>query len=180
MFSGILLYAMLLDNIGSVKANIITNGKINQAPEKFYGYMNIPGESPLHWFFFSLQYNLGGDVNVDKLKILFVCTLNMMRSPTGEKIFKDNPHLDVKSAGVDKDAVTRVSIDLLEWADIIFVMEKKQRDIIHKRFNDIYRRKRIICLYIPDEYDYMDPLLIDIMKKKVNTNLAKLDINIIA
>lgn len=117
-------------------------------------------------------------MNGNKLKILFVCNLNMMRSPTGEEVFRENPRLDVKSAGVDKDAIARVTVDLLEWADIVFVMEKRQRNIIHNDFKDIYQRKRIICLYIPDKYDYMDPDLIDIMKRKVGAKLAKLDINV--
>lgn len=117
-------------------------------------------------------------MNGNKLRILFVCNLNMMRSPTGEELFRENPHLDVKSAGVDKDAVARVTVDLLEWADVVFVMERRQRNIIHKDFKDISPRKRIICLYIPDEYDFMDPDLVDIMKRKVNANLAKLDIKV--
>lgn len=114
----------------------------------------------------------------NKLRILFLCNLNMMRSPTAEKIFKEDSHLDVKSAGVDRDAVIPVDFDLLEWADIIFVMEKRQRNIIHKKFRDIYQRSRIICLYIPDEYDYMDPTLVELLKRKVKSNLVKLNMGL--
>ena len=87
-----------------------------------------------------------------KQKILFVCTQNRLRSPTAEAVFRENPTLEVKSAGVDNDASVPVNLELLEWADIIFVVEKRQRNIIHKKFKDIYRNKRIVCLYIPDDY----------------------------
>ncbi|MCG7852094.1 MAG: hypothetical protein MIO92_06195 [Methanosarcinaceae archaeon] len=101
-----------------------------------------------------------------KQKVLFLCNQNRLRSPTAEKVFSENPQLEVKSAGVDNDASVPVNLELLEWADIIFVMEKRQRNIIHKKFKDIYKRKRIVCLYIPDDYDYMDPDLIQLLKER--------------
>ena len=102
-----------------------------------------------------------------KHKLLFLCNQNRLRSPTAEMVFGENPQLEVKSAGVDKDASIPVNLELLEWADIIFVMEKRQRNIIHKKFKDIYRNKRIVCLYIPDDYEYMDPDLIQLLKERL-------------
>ena len=102
-----------------------------------------------------------------KQKLLFLCNQNRLRSPTAEKVFSENPQLDVKSAGVDNDASVPVNLELLEWAEIIFVMEKRQRNIIHKKFKDIYRNKRIVCLYIPDDYEYMDPDLIQLLKERL-------------
>jgi predicted protein tyrosine phosphatase len=87
--------------------------------------------------------------------------------PNRRKVFCDHPQLEVRSAGVDKDSTVPVTQELLEWADLVFVMEKKQRNIIHKRFKDLYQRKRIVCLYIPDDFDYMNPLLIDLLKEGV-------------
>ena len=102
-----------------------------------------------------------------ELKVLFVCDANRLRSPTAEAIFKSRPHLDVKSAGLAKQATVPVTIELLEWADVVFVMEKRQRNIIQSRFKEIYQRKRIICLYIPDDFEFMDPHLIELLKEKV-------------
>jgi predicted protein tyrosine phosphatase len=102
-----------------------------------------------------------------KQKLLFLCNQNRLRSPTAEKVFSENPQLEVKSAGVDNDASVPVNRELLEWADIVFVMEKRQRNIIHKKFKDIYRNKRIVCLYIPDDFEYMDPDLIQLLKKRL-------------
>ncbi|MCG7852085.1 MAG: hypothetical protein MIO92_06150 [Methanosarcinaceae archaeon] len=102
-----------------------------------------------------------------KQKFLFLCNQNRLHSPTAEKVFGENPQLEVNSAGVDKDASVPANLELLEWADIIFVMEKRQRNIIHKKYKDIYKSKRIVCLYIPDDYEYMDPDLVQLFKMRL-------------
>ena len=105
--------------------------------------------------------------DMTKQKVLFLCNQNRLRSPTAEAVFRESLRLEVKSAGVDKDASVPVNRKLLVWADIIFVMEKRQRNVIHKKFKDIYRNKRIVCLYIPDDFEYMDPDLIQLLKKRL-------------
>jgi len=112
-------------------------------------------------------------VPLNKQKLLFVCLQNRLRSPTAEKIFSEDAQLEVKSAGLDEASNVSVSRELLEWADIIFVMEKGQRNSIHKKFKDIYAKKRIVCLYIPDEYEYMDAELIHLLQKAVTPYLKK-------
>jgi len=104
-------------------------------------------------------------------RIVFVCSANRLRSPTAEKIFSSHPGVDARSAGVGKEAAVPVSAELLEWADLIFVMEKRHRNMIHSRFKEIYQRKRIICLYIPDEFEFMDPDLISLLEEKVTPYL---------
>ncbi len=108
-----------------------------------------------------------------KLKMLFVCDANRLRSPTAEAVFSGYAGLEVKSAGAGLLANVPLSLELLEWADLIFVMEKRQRNIIHSRFKEIYQRKRIICLYIPDEFEFMDPELIALLEAKVTPYLEQ-------
>jgi predicted protein tyrosine phosphatase len=105
-------------------------------------------------------------------KVLFVCDANRLRSPTAEAIFSNHPELEVKSAGLSREAAVPVSLDLLEWADVIFVMEKRHRNIIHSRFKELYRRKRIVCLYIPDEFEFMDPELVRLLEERVPRRLS--------
>jgi predicted protein tyrosine phosphatase len=112
-------------------------------------------------------------MTAEKTKVHFVCDKNRLRSATAERLFGDHPQLEVRSAGVDKDATVVVSRELLEWADLVFVMEKRQRNIIHSRFNQIYKGKQIVCLYVPDEFDFMDPLLIALLKDRVTDYLLK-------
>lgn len=102
-----------------------------------------------------------------KLKILFVCTVNRMRSHTAAEIYQDDPRFDVKSARTDSTARVVLSLELLEWADRIIVMEKQHRNFIRKRYPEIYGNKKIACLYIPDEYDHMQPALVGLLKDKV-------------
>ncbi|HXF41737.1 MAG TPA: phosphotyrosine protein phosphatase [Blastocatellia bacterium] len=111
--------------------------------------------------------------NTTTLKVLFVCEANRLRSPTAETIFSGYPGVEAKSAGLAKQATVPVSAELLDWADLIFVMEKRHRNIIHSRFKEIYLRKRIICLYIPDEFEFMDPELISVLEEKVTPYLDR-------
>jgi predicted protein tyrosine phosphatase len=105
-------------------------------------------------------------------RVLFLCNQNRLRSPTAERVFREDPGLEVRSAGVDPDATVPVTRELLEWADLIFVMEKRQRNIVHKRYPEIYRGKPIICLYIPDQYELMEPALIQALQQRVAPHLA--------
>ena len=99
--------------------------------------------------------------------VLFICSQNRLRSPTAEQIFADWPGIDVSSAGLNNDAENPVTPELLEWADVIFVMERVHRSRLASKFGSYAAGKRMICLDIPDKYAYMDPDLIEILKAKV-------------
>jgi predicted protein tyrosine phosphatase len=100
-------------------------------------------------------------------KLLFLCSRNKLRSPTAEAIFSEYEDMEVESAGLDKYAEVPVSTEAIQWADIIFVMEKSHKQKLSKNFQPYLKDKRIICLDIPDEYQYMEPALIELLKKKV-------------
>jgi predicted protein tyrosine phosphatase len=109
-----------------------------------------------------------------RLNVLFVCDGNRFRSPTAQALYEDDPRLNVKSSGLLPEAPVRVTRGLLEWADVIFVMEKRQRNKIRSKYEDIYLHKRIVCLYIRDEYDFMDPTLVGLLRDRVERNLASI------
>lgn len=100
-------------------------------------------------------------------KLLFICSQNRLRSPTAEAVFSDYEGLEAESAGLDKEAVIPLCSEALEWADIIFVMEKSHRRKLSQRFQPWLKNKRVVCLDIPDEYEYMEPTLIELLKQKV-------------
>ncbi|MCS7120894.1 MAG: phosphotyrosine protein phosphatase [Nitrososphaerota archaeon] len=102
-------------------------------------------------------------------RILFVCTGNMDRSPTAERLLKGKEGFEVKSAGTWIYARNRISKDLIEWADQIFVMEEHHREIILS-MNPAADRK-IVVLGIPDIYQRNDPELINILKTKLAEHL---------
>ncbi len=117
------------------------------------------------WKISLLMRKIWGDCR--KLKLLFVCTVNRMRSATAHKIYENDHRFIVKSAGTDKTANTVISNEILNWADSIIVMEKHHRNYIRQHFPDIYKDKKIVCLYIPDDFDYMQAELIAILRDKV-------------
>jgi predicted protein tyrosine phosphatase len=59
--------------------------------------------------------------------VLFLCSRNRLRSPTAEHIFASYPGIEAASAGLNSDADTQTTPELIEWADLIFVMEKVHR-----------------------------------------------------
>ncbi len=102
-----------------------------------------------------------------KLKLLFVCTINRMRSATAQRIFENDQRFEVKSAGTDKSAANVLTSELMDWADAIVVMEKYHRSFIRSKHPNYYDTKKIVCLYIPDEYDFMQLELIAVLKNKL-------------
>lgn len=111
---------------------------------------------------------------MSKRKVLFVCTQNLMRSPTAEEVFRDYPGIEARSAGIGFTSENYVEEFIIKWADIVFVMEERHRDYIRKKFENASTGKQIICLGIPDEYNYMDYDLVDLLKERVTPFLERL------
>jgi predicted protein tyrosine phosphatase len=99
--------------------------------------------------------------------ILFICGANRLRSPTAEQTFSKLLNIETDSAGLNAEADQRVSPEQIEWADIIFVMEKSQRVKLAKQFRKYLNGKRVISLDIPDKYTFMQPELVVLLEKKV-------------
>lgn len=99
--------------------------------------------------------------------ILFVCSQNRLRSPTAEQIYAGRPDLEVASAGTNNDAETPLSAELIAWADMIFVMEKAHRNKMQKKYRAALKDKRLIVLDIPDDYEFMDPVLVRLLQMRL-------------
>ena len=108
------------------------------------------------------------------MRLLFVCGRNRRRSPTAEEIFAAVPSLEVCSAGVSPDADSPLSGELIEWADVIFVMEPGHRQKLSRKFSACLKRKRVVCLSIPDIYEYMDPKLVRLLWDRVPRSIPGL------
>ncbi len=106
-------------------------------------------------------------------RVLFICSQNRLRSPTAEHVFASWEGVEVASAGLNTGAENQVTPELLGWAELIFVMEKVHRTKLGKKFGAYLRGKRIVCLDIPDEYDFMDPKLVALLEAKVPRYLAR-------
>ena len=107
--------------------------------------------------------------------LLFVCSQNRLRSPTAEHIFSGYPGIEVSSAGTNNDAENPLTTELVEWADAIFVMERTHRSKLQKRYRVAIGARRIVCLDIPDDYAFMEPRLVSLLKARMARHLPLAD-----
>jgi predicted protein tyrosine phosphatase len=99
-------------------------------------------------------------------RVLFLCSRNRLRSPTAERVFAAWPHVETDSAGLAADADTLLSVEQLDWAEFILVMEPAHRRRLLTRYRDHLKGKRVVVLGIRDEYDFMQPELIELLLAK--------------
>lgn len=83
------------------------------------------------------------------MNVLFICSRNQWRSPTAEQVFRRYPGLSVRSAGTSRNAKKSVSCGLLQWADVICVMEQKHKDRLMAEYRRIIENKPLHVLDIP-------------------------------
>jgi predicted protein tyrosine phosphatase len=108
------------------------------------------------------------------IRTLFICHQNRRRSATAERIFAKDPALDVRSAGTGTDALVRVNQRMLDWADIVFVMDEVQGRDLALMFPDHPGIGRVVCLNIPDRFDFLNPELVTLLEQRVLPHLDRL------
>lgn len=94
-------------------------------------------------------------------RVLFVCSVGMLRSATAARIYAKK--YNTRAAGADQvDALIPVTSELIAWADEIVFVNQYNRDEVDKFFDleNIGKTKKIKVLDIPDQYPHMDPQLI--------------------
>lgn len=64
-------------------------------------------------------------------------------------------------AGLSKDSDELISSEHIEWADVIAVMEQRQKSRLNAMFGCYLSTKRVVVLHIPDRFDYMEPALVE-------------------
>lgn len=105
------------------------------------------------------------------MKLLFVCSRNYRRSLTAETLFDGLNGHRARSAGTEKNARVKITPGILGWADIIFCMEKKHVRRLQDKYPDIIQNKKVLCLNIPDDYEYMDEELQELLLSAVDEYL---------
>jgi predicted protein tyrosine phosphatase len=94
------------------------------------------------------------------VRVLFVCEGNRHRSPTAEQLYANTPGVKTRSAGTSSLAKVEVTDELLVWADVVFVMEARIEKQLRRRFAEQLEGKKLICLDIPDDFQFMQPELL--------------------
>ncbi|WP_210114431.1 protein tyrosine phosphatase [Hymenobacter elongatus] len=106
--------------------------------------------------------------------MLFICSQNRWRSLTAERLFDAHPHYEARSAGTEPGTRVRVQAGHIGWADAIFVMERCHADMLRTKFGPELAGKTIINLRIPDKFQFLAPLLIDLLRLRLREHLALL------
>ncbi len=96
--------------------------------------------------------------------LLFVCSRNKRRSLTAEHLLRTSTGCRVRSAGTEPSARVQVRAADLEWADVIYAMEQTHVERLRDhRFRAALGHTPVVCLDIPDDYEFMDPELVEIL-----------------
>lgn len=106
-----------------------------------------------------------------KTKLLFICSRNRWRSPTAESLFRDHPRFEARSGGTENGARIKLTAGHIGWADMLFCMEKKHAAHVRDRFGGELGDKPLIVLRIPDDYGFMDPALIELLRSELAAHL---------
>ena len=111
-------------------------------------------------------------------KLLFICSANRQRSPTAESLLRGSQVYEARSAGTSEYARIKVTAGLVGWADRIFLMEKRHRTLLARRFAGVLQEKPkpLIVLDIPDEYAFMEPALVSILHVRLAPHLEHLSL----
>jgi len=105
-------------------------------------------------------------------KLLFICSQNRWRSLTAERLFDNHPHYEARSAGTEPGARVRVTAGHLGWADVVLVMERRHTELLQQKFREELAGKRIINLRIPDKFQFMDHILLDLLRERLREQLG--------
>ncbi|MCO8123557.1 protein tyrosine phosphatase [Stieleria sp. TO1_6] len=104
----------------------------------------------------------------NRINVLFVCSKNQWRSPTAEAVYRDDPRVAVRSRGTATSARQTIHAIDLAWADLVLVMEDKHRHRLLADYPGETRFLPIEVLHIPDDYQFMDPELIELIRSSAD------------
>jgi predicted protein tyrosine phosphatase len=113
-------------------------------------------------------------VSAEPRQLLFICSQNRWRSLTAERLFDGHPHYEAHSAGTEPGARVRVTAGHLGWADVVFVMERRHADRLREKFGPALAGKPVVVLRIPDDYQFMDATLQQLLLDKLRAYLPQL------
>lgn len=107
------------------------------------------------------------------MKLLFLCSRNQWRSPTAEATYQNDPRVEVRSAGLSASSRRRANEKLLRWADLVVVMEREHKQRLEDQFTTIVDDLHIEVLDIPDDYPFMSPELVELIRDRVEPLIAR-------
>lgn len=99
-------------------------------------------------------------------RALFICSRNRLWQPDGRSGVRRVARHRHRLRGLAPDADVRLSAEQLDWADIVFVMERAHKARLSAQFGAHLKHRKIVCLDIPDRYAFMQPELVALLERK--------------
>lgn len=99
----------------------------------------------------------------DFKRVLCVCSAGLLRSSTIAYVLSNNGY-NTRAAGVHDYALVEVDEVLIQWADIIVFAADEH----HKVLKDQLEGKEVHVLNIPDQYEFRNPALVQIIDEKLH------------
>ena len=101
----------------------------------------------------------------DDKKVLFVCSMGILRSATGARLYA--PKYNTRSAGSWGDALIPLTPILIAWANEIVFVNKENYDNACSEFGEeVFKETPTKVLDIPDKYPHMHPSLVAEFERK--------------
>lgn len=98
-----------------------------------------------------------------RTRLLFVCSAGMLRSPTGAHVGSLRGY-NTRSCGSSEYALIPLSVNLIEWAEVIVFVNVENYDEAEKTFEPVGYvedlMQKSVILEIPDNYEAFHPTLI--------------------
>ena len=64
-----------------------------------------------------------------------------------------------------------LTAEWVDWADLILVMEKRHQKLLNERFGRRLKGRQVVCLRIPDQYEFMEPALVELLQERAGPYL---------
>lgn len=119
-------------------------------------------------------------------RVLCVCSAGMLRSASMSVVLASEYGYNTRSAGTEDYALVPVTEALLIWADEIVCAEERHKERILSEIiydseeeyivlieSKFYKNvlNKITVLNIPDNFSYMDPKLVELIKERYSDTL---------
>ena len=101
-----------------------------------------------------------------------MCSRNVWRSPTAERLFARAEGVRARSRGLSRSARRRLTDADLRWADVVMVMEDAHHDRLLEHHREALADTPVYVLDVPDDYRFMDPELVGMLEQSVPPLLA--------
>jgi predicted protein tyrosine phosphatase len=120
---------------------------------------------------FNRFHNISNPYQGNLKKVLCVCSAGLLRSPTLAYLLSGDPwNYNTRAVGTDVGhALIPVELIHLVWSDLIICMNGEQERFLKemKKSSKWKVRAKIVCINVPDAFEYRDPALIELLKERI-------------